>query len=265
MVKDAGKKAAAAAKSKVPKADKKIAKQAFTSSGKKASSMAPQGIKKPTAMKQKLQLLQAQSATGRPVRAVRTKEKMPAYLVDPRHALKGPFGGTAMEVTLGPAGVDSTNRGSGTSDQSIPKWMKPLHTRDPDCWIAGHLLNDNMGGSGTDVCNLTPLTRKANADHEGYENAIKGVCIKAKQFDAKEKDRKYWYGVYYKVVVSKAQFDPTRVAASNIKVWAHLVAREKGSSSKPVEASKINDDEVKEAIKYIGFGGFSGAEVKNKL
>ena len=59
--------------------------------------------------------------------------------------------------------VNSTNFDS-LNKRRIP--AKKTEEKDSSYYIKGHLLNDNLGGTGKEWKNLTPLTRKANANHE---------------------------------------------------------------------------------------------------
>jgi hypothetical protein len=46
-------------------------------------------------------------------------------------------------------------------------------------YILGHLLNQNLGGTGTDPTNLTPLTREANSAHERIAEARVKTAVEA--------------------------------------------------------------------------------------
>ncbi|HEV2736277.1 MAG TPA: hypothetical protein VGV85_15640, partial [Longimicrobiaceae bacterium] len=104
---------------------------------------------------------------------------VPRYHRKPSHGPVSTTGGTWMEVVLGPSAAKSVNYGSKTGPASIPGLMSPLHAHDPGKWVAGHLLNDNLGGSGTDSANLTPLTQTANKQHSKYEDKVKRFCERA--------------------------------------------------------------------------------------
>ena len=81
------------------------------------------------------------------------------YFSSPVHGKKSAkTSGTSMEVILGPEAVASTNYGSKTNSASISSHMRPINDKDylvapsgktSGLWVAGHLLNDNLGGSGT--------------------------------------------------------------------------------------------------------------------
>lgn len=70
-------------------------------------------------------------------------------------------------------------------------------------YVAGHLLNDNMGGKGTND-NLTVLSSDANKAHRGIEGKVKDLAIKADQINAgstKHGDPKFDHGARYSVEV----------------------------------------------------------------
>ena len=137
----------------------------------------------------------------RPVRAVTTRIKPPRYLVPPKWgAANHYYGGTSMVVVLGPMAAESVNRGS-KPQPNTPPTMTALHAAfGAHAWIAGHLLNEELGGPGINK-NLTPLTHQANMVHKGYEAAIKKAVLKARARAKSHPADTFWYGVYYKVTV----------------------------------------------------------------
>jgi hypothetical protein len=155
---------------------------------------------------------------------------VPRYHMAPAYGPRGLSGGTRMEVVLGPAAAHPVNYGTGTSMLSIPRLMQPLHQRDPGKWIAGHLLNDNLGGSGTDDRNLTPLTQTANKRHSGIETRVKEMCDIADLYHRNNPRAAFWYGVRYSVEVSAltfGDFAPYDRVASHITVTARVVTIDK--------------------------------------
>ena len=115
----------------------------------------------------------------------------PQYIQDPQYTslqvnwVNPVYGGTHtedrgnyMNVILGPiyeansllTGGTSTNYGS----ISYIKNFLEYTTNQP--WVAGHLLNADLGGSGTDPKNLVPLTSSANANHKTLEGQVKSAC-----------------------------------------------------------------------------------------
>ncbi len=170
---------------------------------------------------------------GKPVLRVRTPPVIvPRYHVKPLHGPVNTTGGTAMDVVLGPLAAKSVNYGSATCGASIPGLMGPLHARDPGKWVAGHLLNDNLGGSGTDAANLTPLTQTANKRHAKYEDRLKLICERADLYHRNHPTCAYWYGVRYKVRVSAVAFGnfaPYSGAPSHITISAQVVRVDKAT------------------------------------
>lgn len=155
---------------------------------------------------------------------------VPRYHSKPVYGLVGPTGGTEMSVILGPQAAKSVNYGSKTCALSIPGLMAPLHLRDPGKWVAGHLLNDNLGGSGTESKNLTPLTQNANKRHSKYEDRLKRACESADLYHRNHPTASFWYGMRYKVVVSPitfGNFAPYSGAPSHITIRAKAVRVDK--------------------------------------
>ena len=158
------------------------------------------------------------------------------YFSYPVHGSKSTkTSGTSMEVILGPDAVESTNYGSKTNSDSISSHMRALNDKDylvpapgkkSGLWVAGHLLNDNLGGSGTSGENLTPLTQTANKQHAGYEGKIKSALITSGQILKYHPNVPFVVGVRYKVEVSDdvfGDFAPYNKAPSHITVTAELV------------------------------------------
>lgn len=147
----------------------------------------------------------------------------PIYLEEPKWGAKvAGRGGTSVEVVLGPAACDPANYGSKASAKAVRMLgrLKKSPLSDMN-WIAGHLLNDNMGGSGADPANLTPLTSNANKRHSGIELKVKAAVIRAKQVaqahyaEIKKRpvvDPKQIVinGIFYSVTVGMGRFGPTK-------------------------------------------------------
>jgi hypothetical protein len=112
--------------------------------------------------------------------------------------------GTSMEAVLGPDQAHSSTgyyvSGTTTNNNSLRPFMNALSvdsgTRG---WVAGHLLNEEMGGQGDADENLTPLTSKANAAHKAYESHIKKMLQQCHLIDRDNKGHDWWYGVKYNV------------------------------------------------------------------
>ncbi|WP_111669040.1 eCIS core domain-containing protein [Algoriphagus litoralis] len=91
--------------------------------------------------------------------------------------LTGPYG-TSMEATY-------------LSSKNAPHGSRPSvnHTRYDQInqrkrgrgayYIKGHLLNERLGGTGADWKNLTPLTRRANSEHERIAEARVKTAVNA--------------------------------------------------------------------------------------
>ncbi len=162
-----------------------------------------------------------------------------------------------MFVILGPAACQSTNYGSKTTPHSIASRMRPLNAKDHNGWVAGHLLNDNMGGSGTSSVNLTPLTRKTNRAHATYEGWIKTFCDRIFSFHSNRDNRNvnYWYGVRYVVTVSLHAFGPSpphTKAPAEITIESRVVKVPKATVSDYSENGVPDDVDVNEFL-YDGF------------
>lgn len=179
----------------------------------------------------------------------------PRYLRDPVFGGTGTFGGVSMDVCLGPAAAWPTNYGSKTNSTSISSRMQPLHDRDPGKWVAGHLLNDNLGGDGTMTANLTPLTKTANRNHATYEGRIKVACDRADLYHRSNPTAAYWYGIHYWVAVAGAafgDFKPYNKAPSHITINARLIQQDKVSGAityvaggyEPFDFTRIWDVEI---------------------
>jgi hypothetical protein len=146
-----------------------------------------------------------------PVNASKKSKRQHEYFAEPvwgaTHAGRG-GSGTRMEVILGPNAVASTNYGSKPGPTSIHRCMKPLNALNFSVtrtgvkkgkWIAGHLMNDNMGGSGVLNTNLTALTGTANKQHSGYEGKIKAALTVSGMLERFNHIPEFTFGVDYKV------------------------------------------------------------------
>lgn len=145
----------------------------------------------------------------------------PNYVVEPEFgdATKEGFG-SQMEVVLAP-GAGEFRRGTPTNSSSLKSIMSKLHKRDPGAWIAGHLLNAELGGSGTDDENLVPLTRTANSQHSKYESIVKRLCTKVRQWhNLNKKEKSFLYCVKYSVsaVGNFGYFEPYDSVPSHLVI-----------------------------------------------
>lgn len=186
---------------------------------------------------------------------------MPNY-VDEQYFIHPVYGatcsktsGTSMEVILGPKAIESVNGGSATGAGSIPGHMTPLNAKDYTVtasgsllglWVAGHLLNGELGGCGKTSNNLTPLTQQANGRHATYENWIKRALEASSQIQRFNPAVPFIVGVHYKVTVSDDTFGddaPYAKAPSHITITSTLVKANKNTRAiTPVGVSGGVDD-----------------------
>lgn len=118
-------------------------------------------------------------------------------------------GGSSMEALLGPDLGDGRMRGTATNSNSLQPTMGLLNSHGQGkSWIAGHLLNADLGGRGDEDRNLTPLTSAANAAHKTFEGHIKKILTKCRLIDEASDGPglPYWYGVLYKIDVSNLTY-----------------------------------------------------------
>jgi hypothetical protein len=142
-----------------------------------------------------------------------------------------------MEVTIGPLQGGIGYYGS-VPEGNTPSVMRTLLDEYPaHGWVAGHLLNDNLGGPGV-AKNLTPLTTAGNKNHlNTCETLIKNTITACYSRTLYEKKDEYWYGVYYKVVVPDGSENrwgdghPWDKVAVSFRVWAHCVRMSKNDGS----------------------------------
>lgn len=152
----------------------------------------------------------------------------PRYFREPVYgAFDEGYGGSSMNVQIGPGQGGIGNYGS-TPETDTPTNMRWLKDNKPAFgWIAGHLLNDNLGGPGV-AKNLTPLTTIGNKNHlNGCEAAIKVSIDRAFSHSA-DKTQQYWYGVEYEVAVSDNAWPNLAVfATTHLTVSAKVIRQNK--------------------------------------
>jgi hypothetical protein len=172
------------------------------------------------------------------LRPVRTKAaKSDAYFTAPTYGDSTAVrGATRMSVVLGPSAGNPTNYGSGP-DPNTPTVMRGLLDGEHNGhgWIAGHLLNDNLGGPGK-RWNLTPLTTAGNKNHlNGCEARIKNLLYSAFSRTLYNKSDQYWFGVDYTVRVSDEKWDDTHPhlmhVATMLIVSAKVVKKDKATGA----------------------------------
>lgn len=99
----------------------------------------------------------------------------------------GKLGGdtVGVEMTANPLGPEHLQGGppkSGAQNSLMNKLPTDPSLSNPDKYIRGHLLNDNVGGPGDDF-NLFPITANANKEHERViESKVKSWVNDEKQW-----------------------------------------------------------------------------------
>lgn len=86
--------------------------------------------------------------------------------------IRGEQSGISAEAWIGPGGV----RGSSPDTKIMAHTMARLEMRLPTSnnWIRGHLLNDNLGGSGKMNDNLAPMSHTTNMQwNRAFEQPMK--------------------------------------------------------------------------------------------
>lgn len=173
--------------------------------------------------------------TGRPRRA--QPPPVERYFVDPVYGeYTATEGATSMEVVIGPAQALLVNYGS-TPDSNTPAVMRSLLSGPYSSfgWVAGHLLNDNLGGPGV-AWNLTPLTTAGNKNHlTTCEAAIKSYIDRAYSRTQFNRSDTHFYGVYYKVVVGSEKWvadqSPLKMVATELRVWVRAMMKNKADGT----------------------------------
>ena len=190
------------------------------------------------------------------------------------HAARG-GSGSSMKVILGPRAIQSTNYGSKPGPSSIYRCMTPLNKLDFSVskkgvkrgkWIAGHLMNDNMGGSGVQNTNLTPLTGTANKQHAGYEGKIKSALTVSDQIERSKAIPEFTFGVDYEVE-AVGQFEtsgPHALAPEYIEFSSKLIKLDAatGTISDATDADILRAP--KGSRKYLEGVRFSKIQVHNR-
>ena len=92
-------------------------------------------------------------------------------------------GGSEVKAKLGP----KSNKGMGTdANPKLPRGIEEVRKKFPkETWIAGHLLNADVGGDGNEPNNMAVLTSSTNALMKSQESALKdGVDYLSKVYEA---------------------------------------------------------------------------------
>lgn len=171
-------------------------------------------------------------------RAAATARPAPRYFSDPQYGPSSNVGGASwMRAIIGPAQGAVEHYGSRPA-ANTPGVMRSLlddGSLNDFGWIAGHLLNDNLGGPGV-ACNLTPLTTAGNKNHlNTCETAIKNFIIAAYSRTLLNKADTHWFGVDYSVTVSDEKWFAghalLRHVATHLIISAKVVMQEKSSGA----------------------------------
>jgi hypothetical protein len=92
-----------------------------------------------------------------------SKDQPTGLTFNPRH--NGKYGSQMRANTLTNIRMPEGSVPSVTLHQSF-NIINQRRNRGGSYYVLGHLLNHNLGGTGRDWANLTPLTREANSEHE---------------------------------------------------------------------------------------------------
>jgi hypothetical protein len=158
---------------------------------------------------------------------------IPRYFVEPVHTSRPDptEGGAHMYVVIGPGQGEIGMYGS-TPLPNTPATMRALLDRDRHLrafgWVAGHLLNDNLGGPGIAI-NLTPLTTAGNKNHlNAIETTIKNTIDKCYSRVVNYRKDRYYYGVEYEVTVADSPWPNMReFVTTHLLVSAKVVRADK--------------------------------------
>jgi hypothetical protein len=187
-----------------------------------------------------------------------SENKPPRYFSNPvygKHSKAA--GGTSVHTQIGPGQGEIGNYGS-TPDGDTPTSLTTLR-RDYASfgWVAGHLLNDNLGGPGTAI-NLTPLTTAGNKNHlvqveTRVKDAITGSWSRTLLF----KSDQWWYGVEYSVRVSDDAWpDMPEFVPISLIVSAKVIRQDK-------QSKVIDDAPAGTTPSYIYFEPLSEVLIDN--
>lgn len=159
-------------------------------------------------------------------------KKYPHFIIPPKWGPVSPEGyGTHMRVVLGP-GAGILYAGTKTNSSSLRSIMLKLSNRDgAKKWVAGHLLNGELGGYGTQPRNLAAITQTANKIHSAYELKVKRLCIRIRQWHQARKPTSYFLGVRYEVQVIDrfGDFSPYKYCPSYLKISAWVYRYDKAT------------------------------------
>jgi hypothetical protein len=219
------------------------------------------GPQKKIAKQKKVKQARPQTAVVMP-RPSRNKAKvpLPRYFVNPVFTARTDptEGGAHMTVVIGPGQGELGNYGS-VPQANTPVTMRRLHDDYPSFgWVAGHLLNDNLGGPG-EAYNLTPLTTAGNKNHlVGIEAKIKIAIDRSYSRTVYYADDKFWYGVAYEVRVKDMPWPGMPVfVPTHLVVSAKCVRQHKSTGA--IEDTPATDP----AAQSHYFGPVADLEIEN--
>ncbi len=112
------------------------------------------------------------ATADRPSRRRRTRvSDLPTYIRAPRYEWAHPSaaGGARSTATLGPNSYFSRNS---NANPDLPRAKRDAEDHYRRAFISGHLLNEQLGGSGQNAANLTILTSGANSRMKSFDNPI---------------------------------------------------------------------------------------------
>ena len=152
----------------------------------------------------------------------------PRYFVEPEWGAPVPFAGaTWMSVVIGPGQGGPGMYGS-RPEPGTPTVMRRLlddGRLNGFGWVAGHLLNDNLGGPGN-ARNLTPLTTAGNKNHlVACEQRIKNFINAAYSRSRNYPNDTYWFGVAYEVTVGDEKWDDGHPSLCHVAKAIYVTAR----------------------------------------
>jgi hypothetical protein len=139
------------------------------------------------------------------------------FLIPPVYGPTVSGRGTSMQVILSPRN-DALPQGTATSAHySIPGVMNQFHHVNPGKWVAAHLLNAILGGSGTAGNNLVPMTQTANKQMSSqFELKVKALINIVKNCMKQGYATGKCYGVHYVVQASATPFAGPVPAVHNL-------------------------------------------------
>ncbi len=96
--------------------------------------------------------------------------KLPGYWAAPSYGkCHIDWGGTGVQAVLGPGPLSGT-----AADSKLPQAIVAAREKYPGAkFKAGHILNQDFGGIGNAVENLTILSASGNSSHRRFDNNVK--------------------------------------------------------------------------------------------